>query len=236
VTGPLVCVASARDLPAGDAWLQPGERAALARLRAPRRRRDFRLGRFAARKALGLCAGRLSPDGGRVEVRPAAGGAPVAWQDGARLPVTLSISHSDGWAAAGIEPGGGRLGCDLEHIEGRSRAFVHDYFSPDERRLVDAGADARERALRATLVWCAKEAVMKALGEGLRLPPLAVSVCPSFAAASASGWRPFTIGRPRAAADLAGSWRRIEGFVLAVAGETSEPRLAFPGPFRGSSA
>jgi phosphopantetheinyl transferase len=231
-----VCVAVARDLPAGDAWLRPGERTALARLRAPRRRRDFRLGRFAARKAIVLSARGVAPDERRIEVRPAAGGAPVAWQDGARLPVTLSITHSDGWAAAGVDPQGGRLGCDLERIEGRSRAFVRDYFTPAEQDLVEAGADGRDRDLRTTLVWCAKEAVMKALGEGLRLPPSAVAVRPSFAAACPAGWRSFAVAQPGAAVDLVGSWREIGGFVLAVAAEAAEPRWTFAGPFGGPAA
>lgn len=223
---PLVFLAAARDLPPGEAWLQSCERAALARLRAPRRRRDFRLGRFAARQALALVEECDPVDAvRRFEVRRAPGGAPLAFRDGSPLAVSLSISHSDGRAAAGVQKGRSRLGCDLERIDARSPAFVADYFTAREQELVAEGGDALERVLRATLVWSAKEAVMKALGEGLRLPPLAVEVWPSLAAASPAGWRPLTVSRPRLAADLPGWWRAVDGFLITVVGGVGEPRL-----------
>jgi 4'-phosphopantetheinyl transferase len=235
VSAPLVFVAAACDAPPGDGWLHPAERADLARLRAPRRRRDFRLGRFAARRALARLEECDADTGAwRYEVRRAAGGVPLPFRDGAPLGVTLSITHSDGWAAAGVLAGGGRLGCDLERIEPRSAAFVADYFTAGERELLAAAHDAPDRDLRATLVWSAKEAVMKALGEGLRLPPVAVSVSPSLDTASAAGWRRFSVRLPQAATELAGSWRDLGGLLLTVAGGAEEPMLvhsgALPGP------
>jgi 4'-phosphopantetheinyl transferase len=197
-------------------------------LRAPRRRRDFRLGRFAARRALALGDGAGAEQ--RFEVRPAPWGAPLAFRDGAPLPVTLSISHSDGWAVAGV--GRGRLGCDLEQVAARSPTFVEDYFTRSEQEFVAAGRDC-DRPLRATLVWSAKEAVMKALGQGLRLPPHEVAVVPAVGPVSPAGWRSFSVSHPAGATDLQGFWRATEGFVLTVAGELGEPRLVEsrdPGP------
>lgn len=224
MNAPLVLLAEASGLPPGDDWLHPGEREELRRLRAPRRRRDYRLGRFAARRALAMLEGAPPADACRFEVRRAPSGVPRAFRDGVPLAVALSISHSEGHAAAAARWGSGRLGCDLESVESRSRAFRDDYFTVAERDLVEAGDAPRDRALRATLVWSAKEAVMKALGEGLRLPPCEVEVCPSFDAESALGWRGFAIRHPRAAG-LAGSWRELDGLLLTVAGVAAEPRL-----------
>jgi 4'-phosphopantetheinyl transferase len=229
VSVPLVVLAAAAELPPGDGWLRPAERAILRRFRAPRRRRDFRLGRLAAKRALGLltrCEGRSVLNA--FEVRPGPGGAPLAFRDGAPLAAAVSISHSDGWASATVRLGKGPLGCDLERVETRSRSFQEDYFTPREQAFV-ADAPESERALLATLLWGAKEAVMKALGQGLRLPPAAVEVRPAMDAVSASGWRRFSISAPPGATALRGFWRVAGGAVLTVAGAAGEPRLVAPG-------
>jgi 4'-phosphopantetheinyl transferase len=228
VTTPLVLLAAVSELPPRDAWLQPAEQALLRRFRAPRRRRDFRLGRFAAKRALALFAGcEGAPARWRFEVRPAPGGAPQAFCDGAPLADALSISHSDGWAAAAVQRGTASLGCDLERIEPRSPAFLEDYLTPSERAFVASGPES-ERPLRATLAWSAKESVMKALGEGLRLAPASVEVVPAIQPVSETGWRSFSVTAPPAAAAFRGFWRIIGELVLTVAGADGEPRLAGP--------
>ena len=223
MSAPLVLLAPAVELPPGDEWLSAAERAALHRFRVPKRRRDFRLGRFAAKSVLARLYGdEETPAWRGFEVRPAPGGAPVAFRDGARLDVRLSISHSAGWGAAAVQREEGRLGCDLERIEERSRAFVQDYFTPAEQAFAAGGPDGSRRA---TLVWSAKEAVMKALGEGLRLPPAAVEVEPDLLFMSRSGWRRFLVAAPSAARDLLGFWKGLGELVLTVAA-WEEPRLA----------
>jgi 4'-phosphopantetheinyl transferase len=226
VSTPLVLLAPATELPAGEDWLAPAERATLHRFRAPKRRRDFRLGRFAAQQAMvslerqdGTLALR-----GCCEVRPLPGGAPRAFRDGAPLAVALSISHSEGWAAAAVCRGTGRLGCDIERIGARSSAFLADYLRPSERAFVAEGHES-EHPLRATLLWSAKEAVMKALGEGLRLAPASVEIIPVRPAPSDAEWRGFSVSAPLDAACLHGFWRTVGPFVLTVAGGAHEPRL-----------
>jgi 4'-phosphopantetheinyl transferase len=221
----LVLLVAARDLPPGEAWLGPQERAALGRFRAPRRRRDFRLGRLAARRALALLEDG-SEDQSRFEVRPDPRGVPLAFRDGAPVAVALSISHSDGWAAAAVQRGVGPLGCDLERIEPRSEAFISDYFTAREQAFVAEATD-RDRDLRATLVWSAKEAVMKALGAGLRMPPAGVEVAPCLEPAPDGVWRTFRVSSPTAAAGQRGLWRVQGAFVLTVARTIQEAGLAF---------
>jgi len=226
MTAPLVLLTAARELPPGDDWLGPAEQAILRGLRWPERRRDFRLGRLAAKRALALvagCDGALAR--GRFEVRPAESGAPQAFRDEAPLAVAVALSHSHGWAAAAVQRGSGPLGCDLERIEARSPAFLDEYLASNEREFVEKGPES-ERPLRVTLMWSAKEAVMKALGEGLRLAPASVEVAPATGPVSEAGWRRFSVSAPDTAGALKGFWRTVRELVLTVAGGSDEPQLA----------
>jgi 4'-phosphopantetheinyl transferase len=224
MTTPLVLLAAAWELPPDDDWLRPAEQAILRNFRWPRRRRDFRLGRFAAKRALALVDGsKEAHDRRRFEVLPAEGGAPRAFRDAVPVALAVSLSHSDGWAAAAVQRGSGPLGFDLERIEARSRAFIEEYLTSSEREFVGTGPES-ERTWRATLVWSAKEAVMKALGQGLRLAPASVEAVPAMGPVSEAGWRRFFVSGT--AAPLRGFWRTARELVLTVAGESDEPRLA----------
>lgn len=148
-------------------------------------------------------------------------GAPEAHVGGRPAPFVLSLSHSHGHAAAAIAPAGARLGLDLERVEARAGSFLEDWFTPSERAFVEAAA-AGEATLRATLVWSAKEAVMKALREGLRIAPRDVEAAPVPGPADGL-WRPFGARGPGAAA-WSGWWRAGEGFVLScVSDPPSDP-------------
>lgn len=154
-------------------------------------------------------------------VLAAPSGAPEAHVGGRPAPFVLSITHSHGLAAAALAPDGVRLGLDLERIEARPSSFLEDWFTPSERAFVGA-SPAGEAALRATLVWSAKEAVMKALREGLRIAPRDVETAP--APGPADGlWRRFAARGP-GSAEWSGWWRADEGFVLSgVADPPSDP-------------
>jgi len=93
-----------------------------------------------------------------------------------RLQPSLSIAHSQGTAVAltVLDPGA-RVGIDLESLTHRRQDFEAIAFSPDERRLLAAlPMDLRQEwALR---MWCAKEAVGKALGRGLSAGLLAFHI------------------------------------------------------------
>src|SRR3954454_12181450 len=92
---------SQADVPPDDTWLGPRERAVLGGLCVAKRREDWRLGRWTAKAALAAWLG-ATPE--RIEVVAADDGAPEAWLDGARAPVSVSLSHRSGLALA---PGGG---------------------------------------------------------------------------------------------------------------------------------
>lgn len=197
---------SQRDVPDDDAWLSNAERRVQQTLRFEARRRDWRLGRWTAKDAL-----RRSRDSALAELPPEVvsiladeDGAPTVLRDGVRQACSLSISHRDGWALAVVGDPEVRLGCDLEIVEPRSRAFVEDYFTAGERHRIDlAGPEAHDRL--ANLVWSAKESAVKALRTGLRVDTRTADVHLELRDEE-SGWRPLRVCRAGEPA-LEGWWR-----------------------------
>ena len=169
----------ADDVPAGDEWLSLGERVVEATLRWPKRRSDWRLGRWVAKRAGIACwtgePGAIEPPD--IEILAQHNGAPASQilAGRAAMPVSVSISHSDGMGLAVAAVGPVALGCDVERIEPRTERFVRDYFTAAERERV-ARTTVIDRAAVSTLIWSAKEAALKVLGTGMRLDTRAVDV------------------------------------------------------------
>ena len=181
------------EVPPDDLWLGEDELHVLRRLHVPKRRNDWRLGRWTAKQAvaayLHLAADPASLAG--VEVRAADSGAPEVFLFHRLAPVSVSISHCDGTAACAVTQPGVAIGCDLEAIAPRSPAFLADYFVESEQQLV-ARSPAAGRPCLSTLLWSAKESALKALREGLRLDTRSVEVLLG-PAPSGGEWRPLTV-------------------------------------------
>lgn len=186
----------------GEATLSAAERARLAGLRVEKRRADFLLGRLAAKAVVAAALREVLPGtwlpaaieipaepGGAPYARLAPEAAPVAGlSPGERLPVQVSISHAEGYAlCAAAEAGGPGIGIDLGRIEPRSAALQATFFTGAERRWVDE-APAGDTDLRSNLVWCAKEAVLKAVGLGLVVDTLALDCRPEETPADPATW------------------------------------------------
>jgi 4'-phosphopantetheinyl transferase len=167
----------AEDVPAGNRWLSPLERTVEATLRWPKRRLDWRLGRWVAKRAVIACLPDEHIEPPDIEILAQETGAPAARVLAGPLPiaVSVSISHSDGVGLAAAAKGAIALGCDVERVEPRTERFVADYFTAAERERV-ARTAAVDRPMLVTLIWSAKEAALKVLGEGMRLDTRAVSV------------------------------------------------------------
>jgi 4'-phosphopantetheinyl transferase len=193
-------------VPADDDWLAPTERARLAALRIPKRRADWRLGRWTAKCAV---AAALDCDPARIAIIATESGAPLALRDGVPAPVAISLSHAAGHGLCAVAPAGVVLGCDLERIEPRSAAFARDYFTATEQALI--GTDPR----LATRLWCAKEAVLKALGDGLREDTRAVEV--GMGTGSADGWSRLTAVHTASGRRFDAWWRELDGLVAVIA-------------------
>lgn len=126
---------------------------------APKRQRDFALGRFCAHAAL-VQMGRDEPV---IPVGP--GGAPV-WPAG----IVGSITHTRGYAAALVAPQDRfhAVGIDAERIGGVTEALMPRLFGAAEQEWLMA-LDAKKRVVAMTLFFSAKEAFYKAFRAQTRL-------------------------------------------------------------------
>jgi phosphopantetheine--protein transferase-like protein len=114
------------------------------------------------------------------------------------------------------------VGCDAELIEPRSRSFVADFFSRQERDAVDH-AQADRRALTTTLIWSAKESVLKALQEGLRLDTRSVVVDIPLEGHDTPGlWHRFTARDTNGSQSFSGWWLLADHYVYTVASKTAD--------------
>jgi 4'-phosphopantetheinyl transferase len=189
----LVCPAA--ECPGIDAgcppgFLSPAERAAFARLTFAKRRREWLLGRWTAKHLLQFSQHlHPTPSLDAVTVGNDPDGAPyLSVAREGRLPLSLSISHREERAFCALLHSplpassdassaavGAAIGADVERIEPRAPAFVRDFFTPGEARRVWACSPAR-RDTMVTVLWSAKEAVLKALRHGLRVDTRSVEI------------------------------------------------------------
>ena len=144
-----------------------------------KRRQEWLLGRCAAKQAVQSLLERnldVHLPSGEIEIVPDPYGRPLvrAATVRERSQPSLSIAHSQGTAVAlAVLDPGARVGIDLECLNHRRQDFEAIAFGPDERRLLAAMDRPLEWALR---MWCAKEAVGKALGRGLSAGLLAFHI------------------------------------------------------------
>ena len=168
---------SEADLPTTDDWLTEREATRLNSFRFAKRRFDWRLGRWTAKRAVAACL-KLPKDPlalRQIEIIPASSGQPEVILHDQTGTISISISHSGGVALCAVAIGDVTLGCDLEMIEPRSDAFIADYFTEQEQDLV-AQTRGDVRSLLASLLWSTKESALKALHVGLRADTRSVEV------------------------------------------------------------
>jgi acyl transferase domain-containing protein/phosphopantetheinyl transferase len=136
----------------------------------PKRRQDWLLGRCVAKDAVRLLIReRFQADlcPADVEIVPDTNGRPEvrgAWTGKLGSP-TVSLSHCGGTAIAlaSLDPTS-LVGVDMESLS-RSENFEHLAFADQERQVV-ASLNADQHPEWFLRLWCAREAVSKALGQG----------------------------------------------------------------------
>ena len=185
------------DLPATDDWLSRTEAELLSAMRFPKRRTDWRLGRWTAKRALSICLGLPLEfaSAATVEVLAAPSGQPEAFIRGSPIEFRISLSHRAGVALCAVAQAGAAMGCDLELIEPHSDAFACDYFTAEEQRLI-SGLMSRDRSLVLSVLWSAKESALKALHQGLRLDTRLLNVELEQNAESCDSWSPLQVEYP----------------------------------------
>ena len=215
---------SLADIPDNSDWLSDGEREILATLRFPKRRNDWRLGRWTAKQAVSSYQMKQKSPLSSLEIRAASDGAPEAfWADGSPS-ASISISHSNNRSLCAIGPHGLAVGCDLEQVEPRENGLIQDYFLAEEiaetMRIPLSGRD-----LAVNLIWSAKETVLKVLREGLRRDTRSICIhVDTFQ--PEKGWSAWTGTCTESSRDFCGWWRLYEGFIYTIAADrlTSSPK------------
>ncbi len=231
---------SAGDAPAG--LLASTECARLARLTIPKRRRDWLLGRWTAKHLLQSYLGQITHTQVPLDALAIGNdpdGAPYATTLRSRLPVSLSISHSGGYSFCAVAPffsdcalAGAptekiEIGADIERIEHRGREFVADFFTPDELNQVDHAPESFRDTL-VTIIWSAKEAMLKALRLGLTVDTRCIDVeaipldTPTHSPVANTGWADLRLSLAPSvdysmADEPVGWWRIMDGYVLTLA-------------------
>jgi 4'-phosphopantetheinyl transferase len=163
ITVVLVDLADDAALPVAETWLTPAEHARARRGTAAVQRRRVLL-RAALRVALGKELG-LAPEQVPIATTPlgrpyvvASGGAPAP-------DVSCSASGALGLVAVGRDR---RIGVDVEAVAPWSSDVLDEgWLASDERRAL-ALLPAADRPVAVARCWTQKEAVLKALGTGLR--------------------------------------------------------------------
>ena len=90
------------------------------------------------------------------------------WHDRLSVPLDVSIAHTAQFVVA-VAASNARVGIDVEMRDrDLSEEFTCGVFTDEERDLTLHASNAPSAAVR---FWCAKEAVSKALGTGIRYSP-----------------------------------------------------------------
>jgi 4'-phosphopantetheinyl transferase len=205
------------------AFLSSAELVKLASFRFPKRRNEWLLGRWTAKFLIHSLPEYRKFDLPQIEIDNNSQGEPYFWVSGQPPAKTrLSISHSDSFSFCAVTPAGDlRIGADLEKVEARTETFVLDYFTPGERRIAQEFPPGK-RAEIVTLIWSAKEAMLKALGVGLRWDTRKVSVIghepiPGNSSHQDS-WRKLSIGETGSKEhNWVGWWQRRGEFIITLA-------------------
>lgn len=91
-----------------------------------------------------------------------------AWESQVSSPIDLSIAHTAG-LILGAATAQGHIGLDVESVSrDLTEDFLRGVFTLEEQELASRSGDGPTAVLR---FWCAKEAISKALGTGIRFAP-----------------------------------------------------------------
>jgi 4'-phosphopantetheinyl transferase len=205
------------NVPAEQDWLAAGERNRVSGFRFSKRRNDWILGRWTAKRALRsflVQTGRDAPEYSEMEIRSAADGAPEVWIRGKIAPVVLALSHSGDLGFCAVAGAGLDLGCDVEMVQNRDAALIQDYFCDGERLRVFS-SPVEEQPQLTTLIWSAKESALKCLREGLRRDTRSVLV--EIAEPETLEWSPLSVCCRESARIFYGWWRRDDAYIQTIA-------------------
>jgi 4'-phosphopantetheinyl transferase len=207
------------------AFLSNAEQQKLSSLRFPKRRHEWLLGRWTAKSLVHSLPEYHHFLLDQIEIQNMPEGSPrIILPDEKVSRGCLSISHREDLAFCVHAEGPKlRIGADLEKIEARPKNFAEDYFMQAEQRIVTGHPDS-ERDFITTLIWSAKEAMLKALGVGLRWDTRKVEVTQIGSLDVEPGaWNSIRVMDHSEARPWSAWWQRRDELVLTLAGYDNAP-------------
>jgi phosphopantetheinyl transferase len=193
-------------------------------LKVPARKREWQASRIGAK----LLVQRACPEYSQlplptIRLIRETSGAPRLEGEGFQIGQgCFSQSHSNGFLFSAFSSEEERLGVDLEKVEARSAGFVNDYFTETERVFIH-GVGVENQALASTLIWSAKEAVLKAALLGLNVDTRRVEVLPGGNLTLESTWQPVDIHLQDLGLESSSLyWRRQGDFVLTLCVDSNQ--------------
>ena len=162
--------------------LSPAETAVLDTFSVLKRRQDWLLGRWTAKRLLQALIQQQSRRTVLLEnfsILPGKDGAPRVHFDLGEPDIkdsyAISISHSHGISlCAAVSGPDSLIGADIELVEPRHENFASDFFTPGEQAQINHAAPERHDTL-ITAIWSGKEAALKAIRQGFRTDTRIVS-------------------------------------------------------------
>jgi 4'-phosphopantetheinyl transferase len=206
------------DLDNPSSYLSPAEIKTLAGLRFPKRRNEWLLGRWSAKSLVASLPQYKNLPLQKIEIQNMLDGAPIIHLPGGySSPACLSISHRDDLATCSLVTDPQlKVGIDLEKIEPRATNFVEDYFTRSEQDLVNSYASGTQ-AMVTTLIWSAKESMLKAIGVGLHWDTRQVEIKQIRGPDTPHGiWNDLEVFTHHADHQWSANWRSLGGYVLTL--------------------
>ncbi len=153
-----------------------------------------------------------------IRIKKEETGQPYIYISGqGRLEGKFSLSHSNGYVFCGYSPSKELIfGLDLEKIEVRSLEFVQDYFTSREIERYQS-LDGNDKEEYTTMVWSAKESVLKTLGLGLSIDTRKVEIIPSEDSSRLTGWNSSLVKLENKMNFMLNVyWQKIDGFIRTI--------------------
>ena len=202
------------DVPNHDEWLGVQELDVLRALRFEKRRRDWRLGRWTAKLALTRFLPDIQSSMSDWEIIAESSGAPSVNLAGNTSKIQLSLSHSNDQSLVTLSRHPLHTGCDMERIEKRGRSFEETFFTAAELDILEHWP-TRHRDCLVTLIWSAKESVLKSLRTGLKVDTRRVEIHDPGVLPN-EAWQPLMASDELTKLTYHGWWRNHKGMIHTV--------------------
>ncbi len=161
-----VCFAAVASM-AAEEFLGASETVRLASFRFAAKQESFRLGRLAAKRALGAML--EETDLRRIEIHSGVYGQPLVLHPRAAT-IDVSVSHSHGLAVALAFPAEFPMGIDLETVAAISAPSIIPELGATPAELTWLATGGVNDATACGVLWTAREALGKSLKIGLNSP------------------------------------------------------------------